>query len=740
MSGRRLISAAVLGILLVTILVLGGRRLVFARIEAATAALPVPLEYRDARLRIFPLRILLDDVDARDGDDRPETIPSAAGPHLAGARASLVEIVVDTAALGRLLRDGVSGRAVRRAVDRVTVTEFSATASVAAAEWTLSGREAAANRHGRGGFTVDVPDLHVRVSTPGVGTEGTDGTGGTEGTDGTGGTEGTSNEAGGGGDTVPQSRTIAGVIETLFGRAVALREEWPPMRLSLGSAEISYGHHAMVLSGSIESEPGAAIMIATEFHGTWGSSGAGARTPTAALSGRLAAEITGPGTAGLEGSLAASDLTVRNDTVAPQPITVPRLRYDFHSVVNTHAPFNPPKMARGVPGIDVPAPLGAGAAEDADLRGAIRVTEGVLHVGAVRAQFRPVLLGLNAPGSAPHGGYNLPAAPPARVDFTLVLPETPLQDVVNAVPAALLGPLSDVELAGSLAWEIDAEAPLLQLSWTRWEEDSRVRDFELRAVDPAYDVRALAGAFRHRMVNEVSGYRRVVVVPPWRDGKSARRARRPWTSIPALGPTPNDAQPDPSYEYAEFSTIPSALIGAVVTAEDGEYFRHNGVNWTAITTAMEANLERGEIVLGGSTIPMQLAKNVFLDDRRVVSRKLQELGLVALANLTRAVARERILEIYLNVIEFGPNVYGIVDAADHYFGIAPSDLTVPQAVWLASIIRDPATLSAHAAAGSVPPWWLERMSDMMEIMVERDRLSPEDLAAWRGVQPVFRVE
>ena len=435
----------------------------------------------------------------------------------------------------------------------------------------------------------------------------------------------------------------------------------------------------------------------------------------------------------VDGSLAASGFTIRNDTIALEAIALPPLRYDFRAEVDTRAPFEPAELARRVPGTDVPAPLGAGAPEDADLHGAIRVTEGRLQVGAVTAQFRPVLEGLNAPRS----GMPLPAAP-ARLDFVLEIPETPLQDIVDAIPVSVQGPLSGLQLGGTLSWKIDAEAPVRQLSWTRWEERNEVQDFELRAVDPAYDVRALTGAFRHRIVNEGSGYRRIIAVPPWRQRARGRLNEGAWTSIPALGPTPSEARPDPTYRYAEYSAIAPVLVGAVVTAEDGEYFRHKGVNWTAITTAMEANLERGGIVLGGSTIPMQLAKNLFLDDRRVVSRKLQELGLVALANLTEAAVRERILEIYLNIIEFGPRVYGIVDAADHYFDTSPAELTVPQAVWLASIIRDPATLSQHAEAGQVPPWWLDRMAGMMEIMVERDRLSPEELAAARGIQPEFR--
>jgi membrane peptidoglycan carboxypeptidase len=136
---------------------------------------------------------------------------------------------------------------------------------------------------------------------------------------------------------------------------------------------------------------------------------------------------------------------------------------------------------------------------------------------------------------------------------------------------------------------------------------------------------------------------------------------------------------------------------------------------------------------------MQLAKNLFLDGDRVIARKLQELAFVALANLSEAVSRERTLEIYLNLIEFGPGVRGIAEATAHYFGRSPAELTVEQSVWLASIIRSPHFLSRHARVGRVPPYWLERMEGIMELMVERGRLTDEELQAARGVQPEFAV-
>ncbi|NBC29397.1 MAG: hypothetical protein GVY29_05325 [Spirochaetes bacterium] len=709
MNRRRLISAAAAGILLAVLLGLGGRWLLFARIEAAVAALPAPVEYRSAKLHLRPVGITLEDVTIRRSSGDAAAPASGIARNLTGAHATAVHVGVNPARLSALIRRGRSAETIRDAIETVTATDFGGTATIRGAEVMFAGVEAAAVRETPEGVTLELRGLDLRL--PGA----------------------TARPA----DTAPgPGPTTADVIERLLGQAVAMRDALPPLRLTLRSGRVTREGSAVDVEGAVRSAPGESITLEARFEGGTERADAAAAKPVAgAFSGNLTVRNSAATTAEVDGTVATSNLTIQNETIALDPIVLPPLRYDFRAEVDTRAPFEPADMARRVPGTDVPPPLGAGAPEDADLRGTIRVTKGRLRVGGVNAEFRPVLQGLNAAPS----GLPLPVAP-ARLDFAFQMPETPLQDIVEAIPVSIQGPLSGLQLGGTLSWEINAEAPVRRLSWTWWKETNQVTGFELRAVDPAYDVRALAGTFRHRIVNEDSGYRRVIAVPPRRGPADGRLSEGAWTSIPALGPTPADARPDPAYRYAEYSAISPVLVGAVITAEDGEYFRHKGVNWLAITAAMEANLAREGIVLGGSTIPMQLAKNVFLDDRRVLSRKLQELGLVALANLTETVERERILEIYLNVIEFGPRVYGIVDAAAHYFDATPAELTVPQAVWLASIIRDPASLSQHAAWGEVPQWWLERMAGMMEIMVERDRLSPEELSDARGVQPEFRAD
>ena len=126
---------------------------------------------------------------------------------------------------------------------------------------------------------------------------------------------------------------------------------------------------------------------------------------------------------------------------------------------------------------------------------------------------------------------------------------------------------------------------------------------------------------------------------------------------------------------------------AVISAEDTGFVDHAGIEWEAIERAMLANAESGSIRFGGSTITMQLAKNLFLSSDRSYVRKAQEIAIALLIDVV--MDKPRILELYLNVAEWGAGVFGIEAAAQHYFGRSASRLTARQAAWLAAILPSP---------------------------------------------------
>ncbi len=142
--------------------------------------------------------------------------------------------------------------------------------------------------------------------------------------------------------------------------------------------------------------------------------------------------------------------------------------------------------------------------------------------------------------------------------------------------------------------------------------------------------------------------------------------------------------------------ISEHLVHAVITTEDGGFFQHDGVDWEELKLAVQHDLEEGEAPRGASTITQQLAKNLFLNPSRSPLRKLREM--VIAHRLEDALSKSRILELYLNLIEWGPGVYGCELAAQNAFGKSASELTREEAAALAAVIASPLKHRANNAA------------------------------------------
>jgi monofunctional biosynthetic peptidoglycan transglycosylase len=135
------------------------------------------------------------------------------------------------------------------------------------------------------------------------------------------------------------------------------------------------------------------------------------------------------------------------------------------------------------------------------------------------------------------------------------------------------------------------------------------------------------------------------------------------------------------------SRISPSLQRAVIVAEDANFYSHHGVDWVALKAAAETDLEKKRWKLGGSTITQQLAKNLYLTPARTPWRKLRELAIAW--KLEAELPKRRILELYLNSIEWGERIYGAEAAARHYFGRPASDLTLRESAQLAAMIPAP---------------------------------------------------
>ncbi len=149
----------------------------------------------------------------------------------------------------------------------------------------------------------------------------------------------------------------------------------------------------------------------------------------------------------------------------------------------------------------------------------------------------------------------------------------------------------------------------------------------------------------------------------------------------------NPDWPELSWNPVALEQIPGTMIKAVVIAEDARFYSHGGIDWEALHDAMSYNLERGRLVYGGSTISQQTAKNLFLSPSRNPLRKWHEFVLTLA--MEHYLDKQRIMEHYLNVAQFGHGLFGVDAAARHYWGIPASRLNRRQAIELAATLPAP---------------------------------------------------
>lgn len=161
------------------------------------------------------------------------------------------------------------------------------------------------------------------------------------------------------------------------------------------------------------------------------------------------------------------------------------------------------------------------------------------------------------------------------------------------------------------------------------------------------------------------------------------------------------------HRWIPYERISVHLKRAMVAAEDARFLEHEGFDWEGIQDAYEKNLKKGKIVAGGSTISQQLAKNLFLSGERSMLRKAQEAVITLM--IERMMSKRRILEIYLNIVEWGDGVFGAEAAAQHYFKVSATALGPYQAARLAAMTPKPRFYDKRR---STP--WLERKTAIIQ--------------------------
>ncbi len=151
------------------------------------------------------------------------------------------------------------------------------------------------------------------------------------------------------------------------------------------------------------------------------------------------------------------------------------------------------------------------------------------------------------------------------------------------------------------------------------------------------------------------------------------------------------------HKWVPYPNISNNLKRAIIASEDSNFSEHEGVDWDALLKAYEKNHKKGKVVAGGSTITQQLAKNLFLSGSRSYLRKAQEFIIAFM--LESVMDKERIFEIYLNVVEWGNGVFGAEAAAQHYYGVSSAQLSASQAARMAVMLPNPRYYDKNRASG-----------------------------------------
>jgi len=276
-----------------------------------------------------------------------------------------------------------------------------------------------------------------------------------------------------------------------------------------------------------------------------------------------------------------------------------------------------------------------------------------------------------------------------ELDLRIVIPPIDCQRVLNAIPAEMAPYMTGYKLRGVFDTDVQVEIDWADLPATKLGGHVGIK--HCRVTDePADSPKRLKEEFEHYVEVE----------------------KGQWTSF-VVGESNDDFVP-----LAEISPY---LIKSIMSTEDSAFYQHHGFITSEFRTALVKNLEAGAFRYGASSITMQFVKNVLLYRDKTLARKLQELFLTW--HVENTLTKDRILEIYFNVIEYGPGLYGIGPASWHYFSKAPKDLNPVEAAFFSSILPSPKERYKQYCGGTLTKWTEGKISRILGIMRKRDRLT-----------------
>lgn len=288
-----------------------------------------------------------------------------------------------------------------------------------------------------------------------------------------------------------------------------------------------------------------------------------------------------------------------------------------------------------------------------------------------------------------------------RISMKLEVPEVDCQGALRALPTGLAPMLEGMALRGTIGLSAALDLDDYALDDTRISVELTPNSCQVLADPPLADVNKLARAFT---VN----------------ARGPRGTPLPWH----LGS-------DNPY-WRSLRRISRHLQAAIIAAEDNRFFRHRGFDTKQLKRAFVMNVAARKIVRGASTISQQLIKNVFLSHRRTLSRKLQETILTW--RMEQVIDKPRILELYLNLIEMGPGLFGVEQGAQHYFGTSASKLSPLQAAHIASITPSPRPLARRFRTTAPDAAWRDKLQLILRLMRRAGKLTRNEVGQWGAAQ------
>ena len=290
------------------------------------------------------------------------------------------------------------------------------------------------------------------------------------------------------------------------------------------------------------------------------------------------------------------------------------------------------------------------------------------------------------------------------VELGLKVPPVPCNTVLRAFPPSLVPELKRFALRGTFSMDLRSRIDFARLGDLTLKGKVGIKRCKVTRTPEWASAERLNEPFDHS-VEVTPGNRQVFIVGP--DGAT----------------------------FTPYDEISPVMVHALLTTEDGGFFRHRGFITSQFRKALGRNLKRGGFRLGASTITMQMVKNVLLTSEKTLSRKLQEMFITWY--LEQNLTKERILEIYLNVIELGPAIYGIGAATKHYFGKVPRDITPLEAAFIATLLPSPKRRYVQYCNGKPTPRWDKYVRRVLRRMASRGFVSQVALEAAGGQQLTF---